>query len=242
MIRFKNDTPTIMQIFQYTYLYVYSRFEYSKRDLLPTKLTVNRKKAYALNKEGKFSAPRERLEIRSWSAPQYPPYSKIKSKGAKRQMKVKHNYNIIFAIQLDSNENYSFQSKIIWRVGSYQKPNFHPPQKYIKTIYTETREKLKKRIERKEKDPEKRKQMLEKELTKIKNSATYLDVGDYNSQVKGVNLDNYFRCYPLQAKFNCLYGPPLNLAMPEKIVMPFFCKHSLGVIAFLLKKGILKIS
>lgn len=241
MIEFKSNTPTIAEVYQYTYSNktVRTRFANKKRDILPSKIKIEKRTVYKKNKEGEFTAPEERLFIYSESAPQYYPYNKVKTNGAKRQLKIRHHYDIIIAIQKTPSGNYSFwDSKIIWRVGSLKKYPKYIPQNKVKTIHNDTRQ----RIERKyAKLPLKEKRIaMEKEFNKIRKNSPYLNDGDYVSQEFGINGDNYFRDYPLQVKFNCLYGRCYHTDLPKDIAFPFFCKHALNMIEFLLKKGIIK--
>lgn len=239
MISFEKipDNLTIGAIYQYTWRKMKSRFVYADRDLLPSKIVIAQRKKYKRNKEGFYTTPEELLTISSWSAPQYYPYIKVKGKESKRQLTIKHNYRIFVAISLDTADSYSFHSKIIWRVGSYKRP-IKPPQNKVKTIYAETRSKLQHKYR---KEPvSKQRELVEKDIRKIKKSAPFLDYGDFNSRTRGIMLDNYWRDYPLQYKFGCLYGPVLNSEMPEGIQLPFFCKHMIGVISLLMRRGILK--
>lgn len=239
MISFENipDTLTIGAIYQYTWRYLNTRFTNADRDILPSKMRIAQRRKYKRNKEGFYTTPEELLTVSSWSAPQYYPYNKIKGKESSKQMKIKHYYRIYIVISLSDGDIYSFNSKIIWRVGSYKRP-VTPPQEKVKTIYKETVEKLNHKY-RNEKVSV-REKYIARDIKRIKKSAEYLDYGDYNSRVRGINLDNYWRDYPVQNKFYCLYGPVLNREMPRKIKMPFFCKHMIVVLHLLLKRGILK--
>jgi hypothetical protein len=231
-----EQTPTIATVYRYTFQDLHTRFFNKERDILTTKIKVTNKIIYKKNKEGKFSSPDERLDIMSWSAPQYKPYLK---KDQKRQMKVKHHYDIILVLQKDDFGEYSFMSKIQWRVGSYKKWDSKPSQAKVKTILGSTKERLKKScITKGEFDREK----YNKKIEQYKKSGRYLDCGDYNSQEKGINGDNYFRNYLVQARFDCLFGPLPDKSLSESIDTnyPFFCKHTLAVIDYLLKRKIIK--
>src|SRR5574344_1474171 len=112
MIEF-NKIPnniTIGTIYSYTYRdkNTKTRFSNSDRDILPSRLFISQRKLYKRNKEGKYNTPDSLLMISSTSAPQYKPYTKYKGKDSKKQMKIKHTYDIALAIQLDSNDCYSF--------------------------------------------------------------------------------------------------------------------------------------
>ncbi len=241
MITFKNESPTIQQIYLYTWKKFKNRFYYSERDVLPSRIKIIQKKIYKKNKKGTYTFPSERLLLQSVSAPQYKPYTTLKGKKAKRQMTVKHNYDVQVAIQLYSDKKiYSFtHSKIIWRVGSMKKWEYHPSQKEVKTIFSKTREKLNHKY-RKE-TPSKRKELVKKEVDKIKKNAKYLDVGDFNSRELGINGDFYWRDMNSLSKYGCLYGKCVENIDVDTKAYPFFEKHMLSCIHFLLRKGILKI-
>lgn len=238
MISFERipENLTIGAIYQNTWRNMRTRFSNADRDILPSRLVIAKRTKYRRNKEGFYTTPEELLTVSSWSAPQYYPYNKLVGKGRGRQLKIKHNYRIFIAISLDKNEVYSFNSHIVWRVGSYKRP-VKPPQKKVKTIYDETRTKL--RIKYMDEPKTKQKKLIEDEIKKIRRSAPYLDYGDFNSRERGIMLDNYWRDYPVQNKFGCLYGPVLNRKMPEGIKLPFFCKHMIATISLLMRRGIL---
>lgn len=241
MVRFSviPDKLTIQNILIYTYnnKLTHSRYYNSERDVLPSTIKVVQRTVYKKNKEGQYSAPEERLMIISKSAPQYAPYNSNLRKGTQRQMKVKHQYDIILCIQpINDKKEYSLDSKMIWRVGSYKKYK-KAPQKYVKTIYSETRENLKKRFS-KYKDCNKK---VKKEIDKIRKNAPYLCDGDYQAQIQGIMLDCYYRDYYVQNKFGCLYGPCWYKEQYEGILLPFADKHLISVINILIRKKIIKV-
>lgn len=241
MIEFKENTPTVAQIYQYTYYNkkLRSRFKNEKRDILISKLRIQERIVYSKNKEGKFTTPDERLFVYSESAPQYYPYLKVKSSKAKRQMKIKHHYDITICIQkTDEGEYEFFKSKMVWRVGSLKKYPTYIPQSKVKTIHTDTKEKIKKRYSKLPLD--KQKIAVKKEFDKIRKTAKYLSDGDYVSRVYGINGDAYFRDYPIQEKFNCLYGKCYHKILPKGINFPFADKHLIAVLKFLMQKQVLK--
>lgn len=240
MVSFNNisDKLTIRNIYYYTYSnhLTETRFEYSDRDVLPSRFKIVNKLIYKKNKQGEFSTPEERLVISSTSAPQYKPYTNSKSKKSQKQMKYKHTYDIIMCIQpINDKHEYSLDSKIIWRIGSYKKYK-KAPQSQVKSIYRETREKLNKRFSKFKNCKER----VEREIEKIKKSAPYLCDSDYQCVKKGIYLDSYFRDYYIQQLMGCLYGPCWHTNTVKGIEMPFFDKHMLCIILALLKKGILK--
>lgn len=241
-IKVSADTPTIQEIWLYTYRMKKNRFDYMDRDILPSKIRVNNKTIYSKNKKSSVTTPDEKLEIITYSAPQYGEYLRHISKGAKKQMKYKHHYDITFVLQKDSNGEYSFSSKIKWRVGSFKLWEDTPSQSQVKSILPKTRERLKKKYTNKKTGVFDRVEYTRaKEL--IKKKGKYLSVGDYNSQVKGLNGDFYWRQMPLCYSYNCLYGP---LTQPDfnttesNIIYPFYGKHELATIFYLLRKKVLK--
>ena len=241
MIEFKENTPTIAQVYQYTYLnrHTFTRFFNEERDVLKTRIRVERRITYRKNKEGKFTVPYERLLIKSYSYPQYKPYILVKSKNAKKQRTIRHEYDVIMCIQPYGDKNlYDFwNSKIIWRVGSFKKWK-NPPQSQIKSIYRETREKLERKYRKLPNN--KKEEMIKKYITQHKKRAKYLDVGDWNSRINEICGDDYFRSYPLQVRQNALYGKAYFLDCPKDISSCFFSKHALAVIHLLLRRGIIK--
>jgi len=235
---FTLKTPSLKQIFLYTWsnLRLRNRFEFSKRDIIQTKIKIINKQVYRPTKQKAGSAPDELLQIQSFSYPQYKPYLNVKTKGAKKQRSIQHQYDVTIALQKDSNGNYSYNSKIKWRIGSYKKWVTDVPQSKVKTVLSKTREKLKKKYVNKYKE-----YLLE--ISKIRKRGQYLDIGDYNSQVNGINGDNYFRNQFLQKKFDCLYGPLWQTTPNKKekdIQYPFACKHMISIIFFLLRKGVIQ--
>ena len=241
MISFNNipNNLNIRSILTYTYQnnITRTRFEYSDRDVLPSRFKIAHRKLYKKNKHGEFSTPQERLIIMSTSAPQYKPYIYYKGKRSIKQMKIKHTYDITMCIQpINDKHEYSLDSKIVYRCGSFKKWNDKPPQKMVKTIYRETREKLNIRFS-KYLDCKER---VQKYIDKIKRDAKYLDVGDYNAQELGIMGDSYFRSFYVQQKLGCLYGNSWYKEPCEGIDLPFFNKHELLVIATLIKRGIIK--
>jgi len=82
------------------------------------------------------------------------------------------------------------------------------------------------------------KKKYNKRKTDHRKSAPYLDKGDFNSRVNGINGDAHFRLHPALKMFGHLYGrEPENLTPnPKNIFCP---KHMLALIDFLIKRGIL---
>lgn len=240
MISFSDITPTISQVYQYTYSNpkTKTRFEYMKRDVLKTRVRIEKRTVYKKNHESKFNDPEERLLIKSFSYPQYYPYTKVKSKRALKQRKIRHEYDCTILIQNTPN-GYSFwDSKIRWHLGSFRKWQDNVPQNKVKSIFNKTRERLERKYAKL--PPKERKLAIKKECDKIRQRAEYLDKGDYNSRVNGLNGDYVFRLAPLQLKFDCGYGKVYYTECPKDISFPFFTKHDLRIIEYLLRSGIVK--
>ena len=237
-IRFASDTPTIRQIWIYTFRVpqLRKRFRNMNRDILPSKLKVTERLVYSKDRKDQ---PDRKFVVESWSAPQYYPYNKLKSgKRTKRQLQVKHKYDLTLVIENDKNGNFSFDSRIRWRVGGFKKWNTKPSQNLIKSVYKKTRDNLSKRYG-------KGTQRYKDEINKIKAKGKYENVGDYNAQVNGLNGEYFYTLSPLAYVYNCSYGVIWNKEFNSKkpfneIKFPFFCKHSLALIFYLLKKRILK--
>lgn len=247
LIPITTKTPTIKQIWLYTWKACPSRFENSDRDVLK-KIEIVNKKVYRKEKrkQAATTLPDEKLEIRSFSYPQYYPYNKLKGKTASKQRKIKHQYDSIFVLQKNPiTKLYDWDSKIKWRIGSYKKWNAKPSQTKIKSIYRETRMKLIKKLESKYKlNKKKMQEEYKKEVNLIKQRGIYLNIGDYNSQELGLNGDFYFRSMPLLIQYDCLFGPLTNVKFNTKdkdLKFPFFGKHEIRVILELIRKKIFKI-
>lgn len=240
MIEFTSRTPTIAQIYQNTYLNknTYSRFLNEERDILKTKIKIERREVYKRNKENKWMTPSNRLIVFSESCPQYSPYNKIKTKGAKKQRKIHHEYDVTLIIQ-DTPKGYDFwNSKMIWRTGSFRKVPKNIPQNKVKQIHRETLEKLERKYK---KLPTKQKsEMIRRECEKIRKRATYLSDGDFIARTSGIMLDAYYRDHFIQKSFDCLYGRCWYDKPYDGILFPFADKHLLAILHYLLRKGIIK--
>ena len=243
-----KDSITIRELVQFTMqnLPVKNRIEYWKRDVLRSKVRIIKKIIY--HKVGPNVQFTTKYEIRSYSRPQYPPYSNLKSgnrKNASKNETIEHTYPV--SIQFTTNEKglITYDSQIRWRTGSFKKWVDHPPQNQIKSIYRETRDKIKLKMLNKMKgkplaDISK---AIKLELDKIRANAKYLNVGDYNAQVNEVYGDGYFRDYILQYSYNSLYGPLWYKEYPKdsRLNFPFADKHLWGIILLLVKKRIIQV-
>ena len=240
MIEFKENTPTIAQVYQYTYLnrHTFTRFFNEERDVLKTKIKIERREVYKRNKENKWTTPSTRLVVFSESTPQYYPYTKIKSKNAKKQRKIHHEYDVTLIIQ-DTPNGYDFwNSKMIWRTGSFRKVPKNIPQSKVKQIHKETLEKLERKYK---KLPQKQKaEMIRRECEKIRKRATYISDGDFIARTTGIMLDAYYRDHFIQKKYNCLYGRCWTDKEYKGISFPFADKHLLAILNFCLRRGIIK--
>lgn len=216
-------------------LRIRNRFEFSKRDVNITKIKIINKLVYQPMKKGLASYD-EKLEIQSFSTPQYKPYTNHLKSKTSRQRKYKHQYDCVLVLQKDNKGNYSYDSLIKWRIGSYKKYVDHPIQSAIKSVYRETTNKLKKKYSN---DPVK----YREEIKRVRARGKYLSVGDYNIMVNGIMPDAYFRDYYLQYINGCLYGPIYFKQRSTKepnILFPFFDKHLIALIFFLTRKNIIK--
>lgn len=240
-----SQSITLRQIWTYTYRILPTRFHNFKRDILPSRIKIIQRKVYKKDRVDQYD---EFLEIHTFSAPQYNPYLKVKDKRSSKQMKIKHTYDILLQLQKDKKGEFSFDSKIRWRIGSYKRWDSSPPQKKVSSIYRTTRKKLKEKIYKKYEEDNDRVAMkddMDEAIFKIKSNAEYLDVGDYNSRKLGINGDFYFRDQPLMFRYNCLYGFASNTEISsskkdKKIKFPFADKHLIGIIFYLYKKHFIK--
>lgn len=244
-----NGTFTLKEILTSTYesRAYKNRYDYKERDLLKTIVVI---KETTLHPD-QTSAPTVSFTFRSFSYPQYKPYTSYTKYS--RQKKFKHQYDQILTIEADENNKISLNT-FSWkyRLGSQRKWDSHPSQNKIKSIYRETSDRWKIEKERelsvikrrytgeilKNKKKELDKKYADKR-DKIKKSAPYLDVGDYNSQVNGVNGDFHFRCQSTYSFYNHLYG---RNTYPDGDVGEIFApKHLIGLIDALMKLSLISI-
>lgn len=224
--RISSARYTLREIWLYTYEKYRNRFDYRERDVLKS-ISIREIKSYDKNN---LDNPIKRFDIITSSYPQYEPYVSLKGKHSKKQRKVKHTYNSVFQF-----ESLNWNSKIKWRVGSQRKyPTSDTAINYnkIKQLHSSVREKLVKKYGKG--TPE-----LKKAIEAHRKKAKYIDKGDYISQVYGIMGDWYFRCQGNAYLSGNLFGLAWNKDKHGDGV-PFFDKHSLRVIEYLLKKGIIK--
>lgn len=199
-----------------------NRFKYRKRDRIQS-IQV---KTIAYLQPDRRGAPSVRYEVRSQSKPRYKPYLYKSKSGRWRRRNITHEYDIVFnADRLSINtRNWSI------RLGSGKKWNKSPPQNQVKSVYRENR----RRWSREQIAKHKRRKNL------------YLDVGDWNSRVKGINGDWLFRfAYVYKANghlfgrdYNNLYPPVDKNTNPNMIfALP---KHLINFFEVLMIEGVLK--
>lgn len=224
--------PTILQskytlrdIWLYTYAKYRSRFTYRERDVLK-RIDVRNIKTY---EKDRLSSPTQKVEVRSYSYPQYEPYRSLKGKKSKTQRKVKHQYDSIFQF-----EELNWNSPFKWRMGSQRKYpvdaqiNFNQ----VAQLHTSVKDKLVKKYGKGTAE-------YKKAVEKHKKKAKYIDKGDYISQVYGINGDWYFRIQGNAFRSGNLFGLAWDRDKHGDGV-PFFDKHSLRVVEYLLKRQIIK--
>ena len=243
-----SGTFTLSQMLENTWNTKFkNRFEFQERDVLKKVVVI---KQTVLHPD-RPNEPTITLMCKSFSYPNYSPYNNHVKNGGK-QRKTKHQYDQIFSIETDSNGQFSMEStNWKYRLGSQKKWQDNVPQNKVKTIYRKTLSKWKKdyekeceQIKKKYTGEIKKKKLIEakkkynKRKTDHRKSAPYLDKGDFNSRVNGINGDAHFRLHPALKMFGHLYGrEPENLTPnPKNIFCP---KHMLALIDFLIKRGIL---
>lgn len=230
---------SLQQVLEFTRKYFPTRFDYRRRDVL-RKVVVKERKEINLKDP---SRPQHRIQVETYSYPQYGNYLRMTGDGRPRQYQrtVRHQYDSVLTFQEPT-----MQTKVWkYRLGSQKKWNPNPSEKQLKTISRDLRQKYKRKAERKA-GPGATKKDINKEYKKIverhKRGAKYLDVGDWNSQVLGINADFIFRDAWALRVHEHLYGQmserrPSSLN-PKNI--PFFPKHGIALIEYLLQKGILR--
>jgi hypothetical protein len=214
-----QGTYTIRQVLNFTRQYVPNRFSYRSRDVIK-RITVQRVTNLSPDRPGE---PSVKYRIITYSYPQYGNYLKQKGPKAKQQRTIRHQYDTVFEVDRLSVDTVHWRM----RVGTGRDWVEKPPQKAIKQIY-----------------PENRKRWDKKRITRHRKTAKYLDVGDYNARVKGINADFCFRCAYAYWRAGHLYGDPRKARQPSNVTNPkyimFFTKHAIHIIETLLANGVLK--
>jgi len=216
---------TLKQLLKQTYAYVENRYEYRKRDVVKRIII---KKVQEINRHDIPKNPRTYTKyiIESKSYPQYPPYYTGKdSRGRSIQYQRTHSHFYDIVLEIDRLSLNTFNWK--GRIGSGRVWVKSPSQNKIKTIY-----------------PKNRKRWSKERIEKHKKKAPYLDVGDYNSQVKGINGDFIFRCAYAWHFHDHLWGRNYYGNVPARKMNPlnimFAPKHFINVVDLLARQGILK--
>lgn len=238
---------TLRQMIYLTKKNAQTRFIYKKRDVLKKILIKN---IIHLHPD-RMSKPNRRLEILTFSYPQYGNY--LKYTDYSKQRKFRHEYDNILAVEADENGKFSVDStKWKYRLGSEKVPKKSINQSLVKTIFRETSAKWKKELAKKynvEKvkgDSKKVKELLKKQKDEYKRkvdlhikNAKYVDLGDFWSKEQGINADFIFRVAPVLQVYGHLYGKNQMKIIPKNSSKPFLPKHALNLIEQLIKKGIL---
>jgi len=218
---------SIREVLEITNQYARNRFEYKRRDVLK-RIIIKKVKTYEVDRK---KAPSISYFIESRSYPNYKPYYDPRS-GRKYQRKIYHDYDVVLQMDRLSIDSRAWRG----RLGSGKKWDTMPPQSQIKQIYRDTRKRWKKKY-----DTNKLKEVIKKHRLR----AVYLDIGDYNSRVRGINGDFKFRLAYAWNLNGHLFGKdigardiPASKTNPNNIV--FFPKHFINVIEVLLGRGILK--
>ena len=237
-----NGNFSLKDVLQLTFQSEFkNRYEYKERDVLKS-ISIQSIKTL---KPDRPNEPTVTYRIISSSYPQYYPYfTKTDSRGRHHtyQRKFKHEYEVVLSM-----DRLSINTKA-WkiRLGSLAKWEENPPANMLKSVSLADRDSIKKNLERKYKDKTKSfiNEEYKKEIEKRKNQGKYLNVGDYNIEVKKINPDFYFRCMVVYDRNNHLYNKDTtNHALPV-VTNPsnimFFPKHVINLLDVLMKKGILK--
>ena len=229
-------TFTIPEVHNITYKHYKTRFTYYKRDVVKS---IKIKEIKTIERHDRPGEPRvlTKYWIISKSYPQYPPYVK---KGQSRQRRIAHEYDVM----LEMDELTLTTKNWRMRVGSGKKWMPNPPQSMIKTLYPRTKKTLKNKALRHTQTQREANTLYKQYVEKHKKRAKYLDTGDYNSRVLGLNGDFIFRCSFAYWKAGHLWGRNYYGNVPATVTNPlnivFFTKHQLGVMKVLMNSGVLK--
>lgn len=231
----QDSKLTLLQVFQYTMNSKFkNRFDYRDRDVLKT-VQIIEKKVFD-KKEKKIKETYYQIKLYTSSFPQYGKY--ITGKSGNKQRKYKHTYYGILELQ-----ELKINSKFRLRLGSEKKWNRNPPSSMLQSISKSERERIRNQVETLMRGKAKKliNEEYKKRMENRKKQGIYLDVGDYNARVNGINGDFYFRLSAILQKFGCLYGRGYNDNIPEDVTFPFLPKHTLRAVVYLFEKNILKL-
>jgi len=224
---------TIKQVMLLTRRHFPTRFNYRERDVLRR---VVIKERYDINVNHP-ERPQKYFKIETFSYPQYGAY--VRGSRGRNQRRIRHQYESILTLKELTLNNKIWK----YRLGSYKKWVKKPPQKHIQSLYPETRRRFREKAQRRARTQQEAQAEYRRLVQRHKRSAKYLDVGDYNAQMLGINGDFIFRDAWALRYHGHLYGQmhPLRSA-PERNPsnIPFFPKHGLALIEHLMKRGILK--
>jgi hypothetical protein len=223
---------TLMQVLQHTYNSKFkNRDLYMKRDVLVTVKIIEKKVFDKVEK--KIKATYYQIKAISFSYPNYGKY--ITGKSGNKQRKYKHEYtHTLELIEL------KLSSIFRYRLGSEKKWNDSPPKNMVQSVSLRERDLIKTRLASQYKVKSKAQEEYSKILKQRKAQGKFLDVGDYNSRVNGINGDFYFRLQNVLSKFGALYGRKYPVVSEEVIQFPFLPKHLIRVLNYLFQKNIIK--
>lgn len=233
---------TIKEVLKITNKLYANRFTYKDRDVVK-RITI--KEVKEVSRHDKPGQPRvyTKYVIESKSYPQYPPYlTRSDSRGRSRtyQRTISHEYDVVFEMDRLSINTKEWVS----RVGSGKKWVTDPPGNQIKTITARRRRILKRKADRMGTTQAEKRRAYSQLVKDHRRRAKYLDVGDYNSRVNGLNGDWIFRCDYAYYKAGHRFGRNYYGNVPARQMNPkntvFFTKHQLNVIDQLMNRGILK--
>lgn len=230
---------SLQKVLEFTQKFYKNRYDYRDRDVLK-RVTIKERKEINLRDP---SRPQHRFQIETYSYPQYGNYIKMTGRsGRERQYQrtVRHQYDQVLTVKELSLSTTTWQ----YRIGSQKKWVKKPPQKKIKSLYKETKERFKRKAKRRAGNNATQRE-INKEYKKIvdrhKRNAKYLDQGDFNAQEMGIMADFIYRAAYAFKVHGHLYGrmavdKPSSL---NKNNIPFFNKHALRLIKELMRRGIL---
>lgn len=222
--KISNAKYSIKDIWLYSNSRYRNRFDYRDRDVLK-RVDVNEIKVYTKDRR---NMPSTKYEIKTYSYPQYEPYFSKKGKKSKKQRKVKHQYEQTYIL-----ESLNWNSKFKWRIGGQRKWPDESKINWnqIEQVHSSIKEKYEKKYG---KGTDKYKETI----IKHKKKARYISKGDFISQKFGLNGDWYWRVQGNAFLSGNLFGLAWEKNKTGEGV-PFFGKHDLRVIKFLLEKKIL---
>lgn len=230
---------TIQQVLNLTHKYFATRFDYKMRDVLRRVVIKKRKEINVKDP----SRPQYYFQIETFSYPQYGEYLSMTGSGRTRQYQrtIRHEYESVLTLQ-----ELSMQTKVWkYRIGSQKKWVSNPPAKQIKQVSRKLQNQYRQkatRIAGRNGTASDVNREYKKLIARHKRNAKYLSVGDWNAQVNGTYADFIFRDAWALKVHGHLYGQmhPMRAAPstnPQNI--PFFPKHGIALIEYLLHRGVL---